>query len=246
MADLPERYTKDLYRGIHYLASWPPSNTAAVGDVAVLQKRSLERVTSAGALGLPTQTIRGPTVEERGWVSQKTVTVAPKVSAAAPLDPSIAAAAEMNIEFTAKHAILLRAERSWEKSLDQLSHTKREMLRLYEDGEWEADWVIVTHVVHARRLIVLISNERGASAQLRLSAGAVQDAGALATVSGELNVANPKGMAYSEIGIRNATPLYQALRVQRRRFRDNRVKRIGRRGRARPGDGEFEIAPVSF
>jgi len=246
MADLPERYTKDVYRGIHYVASWPPSSTTAVGDVAVMQKRSLERVTSTAALGLPTQTITGAKVEERGWASQKTVTLAPKVGAAAPLDPAIAATAEMNVEFNAKHAILLRAERSRERSLDRLSHIKKEMLRLHEEGEWEPDWLLVTHVVQARRLFVLISSEKGASAQLRLSAGVAQDAGALATASGELNVANHQGMAYSEIGIENATPLYQALRVQRRRIRGNRVKRIGRRGRARPGEGEFEIVPVSF
>lgn len=246
MADLPERYTKDVYRGIRYLASWLPSSAVAVGNVAVLQKGSLELVTTAEALGLSTQTIIGPSVAERGWVSQRTVTVAPKVGASGPLDSSLGGGAEMNIEFKAKHAILLRAERSREKSLDHLGQIKKEMLRLHEEGEWETDWILVTHVVHARRLIVLISNEKGASAQLRLSAGAVQDAGALITANGELDVTNLQGMALSEVGIKNATPLYQALRVRKRRLRGNEVKRIGKRGRARAGDGEFEIAAVSF
>lgn len=246
MAKVWQRYTKDIYAGMRYLPSWPPSARAEVGDVGILKRGTLERQMSIGDLGLPMTTIDGAMVGTRGWASSKAVVVSPGVAAAAPVHPGLSAAAELKVRFEGKHEILLRVERSRERSLDRLDLLKRELLRLHDEGRWERDWILVTKTIRAQRQIALIANRKGASADLRLSGGLAQDAGGLATVGGELTVASSSEMAYSETEAEGTTPLYLAIRVQKRVARDNRVKRVGRRGRARGGEAEFEVSEVTF
>jgi hypothetical protein len=246
MAKPWKQYTAELYANLRYLGSWPPSSPVEVGDIGVFEDRSLERQVSIGELGIEVTTRRGADVQERGWASRKTRIVRPKVAGAAPLESGVGAGAELEVRFEAKHAILLRAERSREESLDRLDRVREELLRLHDEEKWRDEWVLVTHVIRADRMVALISKERDTSATLRLSAGMVEDAGALATARGELTVVAADVMAYEERGATDASPLYRAVRVQPRFLRENRVKRIGKRGRARAGPTEFEVAEVAF
>lgn len=239
-------YTGELYENLRYLAPWPPSGQVAVGEVGAFRDRSFERHTTLERLGVEPTSRDGADVRERGWTSTATRIVRPELEVAAPVDPGLVAGAELQVKFEAKHAILMRAERSHERSLDRLDLIEDSLLRLHDEGKWRKDWVLVTHVVHAERLVALIANGRGTEATLRLSAGAIDDVSALATARGVLSVMTTNGMAYEEHDGRNATPLYRAVRVQRRRLRGDRVKRISKRGRARPGLAEFEVAEVTF
>lgn len=245
MAKLWKRYTSEIYGGLRYLATWPPSSQVEVGDVGIFADRSFERHLSLDDLGIEATPRRGTEVRERGWASAKTKLLRPVVAAAAPLG-GVAAGVETEVRFEGKHATLLRAERSREYGLDRLDQVWQELLRLHEEGKWQEDWTLVTHVIRASRMVVLISKDRESKATLRLTGGAADDAGALVTARGELTILSADAMAYEERSAVDATPLYRAVRVQRRRVRGDRVKRIGKRGRARSGPGEFEIAEVAF
>jgi hypothetical protein len=246
MAELWKQYTDEIYKKLRYLATWPPSARIEVGDVGIFADRSLERHQSLDQLGIEQETRLGVDLEQRGWASSKTKVVRPKAMATVPLEPGLGVGTELKVEFNAKHAFLLRAERSREDGLDRLDQIRDQLLRLHDKDEWQSDWILVTHVIHAKRMVALIASDKNTAATLRLSAGMVADAGALATARGELTVLTADAMAYEERGVEDATPLYRAVRVQRRRLRGDRVKRIGKRGRARPGLGEFEVAEVTF
>jgi len=246
MPKLWKRYTGEIYGGLRYLAAWPPSSRIEVGDVGIFADRSLERHLSLEALEIETTVRRGTEVRERGWASAKTKLLRPAVAAAGPVHGGVAADAEVEVTFEAKHATLLRAERSREDGLDRLDRVREALLRLHEEEKWDPDWVLVTHVIQSGRMVTLISKDRNTGATLRLAGGVAGDANALVTARGELTVLTADAMAYEERGATDATPLYRAVRVQRRPVRGNRVKRIGKRGRARSGPGEFEIAEVAF
>ncbi|HET9153966.1 MAG TPA: hypothetical protein VFN85_07615 [Solirubrobacterales bacterium] len=246
MAKLWKRYTGEIYGGLRYLAAWPPSSRVEVGDVGVFEDRSLERHLSLGELGVEATVRPGTDVRERGWASAKTKLLRPAAAAGVPLDGGLTANGELQVTFEAKHATLLRAERSREDGLDRLDRTRENLLRLHEEEKWDPDWVLVTHVIQTKRMVALISKDRDSGATLRLTGGAAGDANALVTARGELTVLDADAMAYEERGAVDATPLYRAVRVQRRPLRGNRVKRIGKRGRARSGPGEFEVAEVAF
>jgi hypothetical protein len=246
MARLWRRYTSDIYKGLHYLATWPPSGGVEVGEIAIHQDRALERHSTLEKLGVQAETVTGPQTEVIGWVSTKATTVRPKAAVGAPIEAGLSAATELEISFNAKHATFLRGEAAQHHTLDGLDGVKQEILRLHEEGEWKREWLLVTQVLKVRRLIALISNGKGAKAGLTLIGGAVQDPAALATVRGELTVTSSSGMAYTEEGVETATPLYQAIRVQPRLLGADGVKRVDKRGRARPKEGTFEVVNVVF
>src|ERR1700722_18021408 len=175
------QYTSEIYGGLHYLATWPPSGKVGVGDVAIMQDRTLERHLSIGDLEVATKVISGSEVHERGWASSGALTVAATGGASGPVNPVVNAGGDFEVNFKSKHAILMRAERSREDSLDRLDRVRQEILRLHEEGTWQRDWVLVTHVIHAHSLMVLISNEKEAKAHLAVSAGVAADPAAIAT-----------------------------------------------------------------
>src|SRR5260221_13196723 len=98
MAKLWKRYTDELYTGLNYLASWPPSGRAEVGDVATFQDRSLERYVSIGELGIETTTLTGTAVCERGWAAAGANGINPSVGGGAPAPPGPGRGAELEIQ----------------------------------------------------------------------------------------------------------------------------------------------------
>lgn len=246
MSELWKQYTHEIYAGLHYLATWPPSAALAVGDIAIMRDRTPERHLSIGDLGVETKVLKGAEVHERGWASSGALTVSAAAAASGPAVPGASIGGELEVSFNSKHAVLLRAERSREDSLDRLDRITRELLRLHEDGSWQREWVLVTHAVHARSLMVLVANQKGAKAKLQVSGDVAAEPAAIVNARGTVSLLSASGMAYEEHGVKDATPLYLAVRVQERLGRRSIVKRIGRRGRARPQRGDFEIADVTF
>jgi hypothetical protein len=245
MAELWQHYTREVHKGLHYLASWPPSARVGVGDIAVMIDGSLERQATLQDAGLPYAVARGADVRHRGWASAGSVSLGGGAAADAPLSAGTQAGAEIEASFRSTHAILLRAERSREDSLERLDQIKQGMLAMRAAGTWQQEWLMITHVVHAQSLMVLISKERNASARLLVSGSVGADAHALATGSAGVQVLSASGMAYEEHGIADATPLYLAVRVQERFGRTARVKRIGRRGNVRTAGGSYEVVDVT-
>lgn len=246
MADIWKQYTNEVYAALRYLASWPPSSRVEVGDIAVMQDRSLERQLSLRDLDIDTAVLHGSEIHDRGWASSGTVKLSANASASGPVHPGVTGGTECEVSFHAKHAILLRAGRSREDSMDRLDRVKREMLRLHNEGKWNSEWVLVTHVVHAGSLLVLVSNQKGASARLSVSGSVGADALALALARSNVTLVGASGMAYEEHSEQDATPLYLAIRVQERVGRKPSLTRIGKRGRARAVGGDFEVAEVTF
>jgi hypothetical protein len=246
MSELWKQYTHEIYSGLHYLATWPPSAKLAVGDIAVMQERTPDRHLSIGDLGVETKTIKGSEVHVRGWASSGAITVSAAAGATGPVHPGASAGGELEVSFNSKHAILLRAERSREDNLDRLDRVTREILRLHEEGSWKREWVLVTHVVYARTMIVLVANEKGAKAKLQVNGDIAAEPAAIVQARGSVSLLSASGMGYEERGVKDATPLYLAVRVQERIGRGSIVKRVGKRGRARPQQGDFEIADVTF
>lgn len=246
MADLWKRYTNEIYKGMHYLAAWPPSKRVQVGDVVVMEDRSPDRQMSASDLGIETPVLRGAQVRSRGWATEGALTVGPAVAASGPVHPGVVAGAELEVKFNAKHAILLRAERSREDSIDQMDRLKQEILRMHAEGKWRREWVVVTHVIHAKTLMVLVSSASGAVARLRGSGSLGVDPSALAEGNGEVALLSASGMVYEESGVEDATPFYLAIRVQDRLLRRPITTRIGKRGRVRGAASSVEVVDVAF
>jgi hypothetical protein len=243
VSDLAKSYTDKIFKGLHYLPTWLPSAKVAVGDVAKIEERAVTRQLSLEDLSVEFSTHENATVAHRGWASKGALTLGGRAKATTPAQNI---GANTHVEFNAKHAILFRAERSKELNLERQALVEKELLRLHEDKQWEADWVLITHVIRAHNFTALISQEKGARAELRLTGTLGSNAAGLDREDVGVEVLHTEGMAYAEHGVVDATPLYRAIRVQKRITGHTRTKRARPTGRLRAATDEFEVAEVQF
>ncbi len=243
MAPSWKTYTKEIYRRIHYLATWPPTRKLEVGDIVVFEGRSPERRLSLSELGCDFEVRSEPDLRNRGWATKRSISVQPGVGASVPVHPGLKLGGALRLTFERRHGFVLRVERSREQTMERLDRIDNEILRLHQAGEWQRDWRLVTHVVHAEKMMMLLSEDRDVSADLSVSAGIGADALSLARAEGDVElVRKGDGLDY-EFGD-NTTPLYLARRVKR--FLGRGTKQVGKRGRARSGLGEFGVFEEEF
>jgi hypothetical protein len=238
-------YTSQVFKGMSYCAAWPPSNKVTLGEIALMMKdRTLERQLSISDLGLAIEDRIGHEVKDRGWTSGSDVVFNPGAGVGAPLHPGLDVDGRIKVSFTRKNAILLRLEQAHEQSLERIDRLRREMMRLDSAGEWDPNWVVITQVVHAQRLMVLVSERKSASADLKASMQVGADPLAVVNAQGELELLRSSGMSLQETG-ENLTPVYKALRVKPKWMRGSKIKQINKRGRARSG-GESDVVELTF
>ncbi|MGN6588299.1 MAG: hypothetical protein ACTHKT_12665 [Solirubrobacterales bacterium] len=238
-------YTSQVYKRLRYLAAWTPGQEISPGDVGIFEDRSLEQQTTIAELGLELGVHQGNERRNRGLLSGVEIKPQFAAGAAAPVHPGVEAQAQFKIEFKATNGILLRAERSCEDHLDRIDLLREWMLDLYAKGKWEERQVVVTHVVKARALMVLVSEERGANATLTVGGSLRLDPTALAEGEGSVGLETTSGSVFQEVG-EEMTPLYLALKVKDPALRRPRVKRANKRGRALPPEEGPTVIDVTF
>jgi hypothetical protein len=243
VANLAKTYTDNVFEALRYLPTWEPSVAVAVGDIAKIEDRGYVRQMSLTDLNIAVKAHEGLRVKHRGWASEGALKIAASGKAS-----SRGKKAATRLEFDAKHAILFRAERSNEITLERPDRAEKAILHLHEAGNWDTDWIYVTHVIRAERFTVLISDQKGASAELSVTGALGQDPARLAGGDVGVEVGATRGLAYELGGVEDATPLYRALCVSKRKLPGSRArtKRPSPSGRARASAGEYEIVEVSF
>jgi hypothetical protein len=241
-----KKYTSRVYKEMHYLGSWPLAQEVSPGDIGVFEGRTLERQKTIAELGLEPVVHAGTALGPLGFLSGGRISLEGGAEASAPLHPGLGVEADARVTFGSRNGVLLRAEGCREDQLDRLDLLRQEMLRLDAAGEWDPDWIVVTHVIHARRASALVAEERGASVALRLGGALALEPLELARAEGTLTLGAVRGSVFHQ-SAEEVTPLYLALRVGRKLpFAKVRVRRADKRGRARPRGGEAGVVDVTF
>jgi hypothetical protein len=245
MAETPEKYTDEIHTELGYLATWPPTNELTLGDIGLMEGRTLVRQQSITDLGLEFEIREDKQRRDRGVTSGAEIDVQAAASGGAPIHPGLKAGAAVKVEFKSANAIVMRAEDCRAQQFEVLDRLKREILKLHGQGKWKREWLVVSEVVHSARLLALISKSGGASVTLRVSAGIKASALSLAEGQGRVSLLNKSKGVVDESGS-DATPLYRALKVEKRVFREPRTKQADQRGRARAGANEFDVVEFAF
>jgi hypothetical protein len=245
MATAPERYTDAIEAQLQYLGSWPTTSAIAVADIGVIEGRSFVAQATLADLGVEVAVQTDERRRDVGYATGAEVSAGALVGAEAPLHPGTSAAARVNVEFTARNAILMRAEGCRNERVERLDLLKGELLRLHREGRWPIEWIAVSEVVHAERLITLIAEAKGASVELGVSAGIDASSISLAEGQGRISVLRRSEGVLFETS-EQATPLYRALCLRKRSLRKPRVKQADRHGRARGLEEDFDVVEFDF
>jgi len=238
-----KRYCDQLHRHIGWLATWQPDSPIAVGDVCLMEGRQMVRQFHLDDRGIGCTEIVSPTVAHVGWQSSKGITVKPSAGASA----TGVGDAHVEVKFEDADAMVFRAERCREHSLDRLDRLKDELLDLRSRGQWDEDLLVVTQVRHAERLLVVVAGERGSSAVVKVAADAFSPGLDLSSANVGVELLRATSTGYQISNARNTTPLFQAVRVRRVGVRrEHVIRRIGRKGKLRSGAESYDLVPVDY
>lgn len=222
-------YLKALHGRFGLLGAWPPNQRVEPGDIGVLEDGALRRVSALHHLGVEVELSRSPQPGALEYSEGAEVQASARAGGQAPIAQG-APAARGRVRFSRSGGFLFSAAGLVELRISDTLRVQSAVLDLFEQGRWEPDWVIVDRVLEAESLTVLISQGGGLEVDLE-GAGAAALAGlSVAGAEAGLALARSVEETLRFQGGSGLTPLYGALRLDRRLVRRDRL----------------EAAPLSF
>ncbi|MGY0489979.1 hypothetical protein [Streptomyces sp. WG-D5] len=230
-----EAYRKalsDVYRGWWF--TWPLTQTVRVGEVRALHRGGSATAGTLAERGIEAEAGPAGAPGDLTYDAGGTVAVRFKAAGAAAQGFSSVAAADAGalVEFRDEHSALIVYTGLEQSGLADLARLADTLVRRLWRGDWDPALLVVTDVVSARAGTVLIAEQAGASAELKLS-GAVGPAPLqLVDLAGRaaFSATSQVGLTWTGTGL---TPCYRVVRVRRTWWR--RVKE--EYGTPQPGRG---------
>lgn len=219
-------YLRGLYKKFSLLGAWPPNQRIELGEVGVLEDGVFRRVTNLARFGVPYQPVSGGQRGSLDYSEGTSVSVGVDLGAKATGVPGMGAgpSAGVRVKLSKAGSFLFTATGVMEWSIADVIGIENAVLAEREAGRWDPSWVIIVRVLQVDGLTVILGESDGAEVGLA-GRGAVQ-AGAvnLADASLGLSVAHASGDSLRFMAERGLTPLYQALRLNRRMFKKDRLE----------------------
>ena len=215
MAKAWDQYTKEMFEKFGYMATWTPGVQLELGDVGVVKDRLFTRITSLANLGISFNKREDKTEELQKHASSGSVSIVFKAAGKAPAVGSVLTQAEagFTIEFKKSKATVYEATGCVAPMIDDQVAVGKKILELYQKGEWNKDWAVITELVQAKSATVLISNSSSAKIELSAS-GTITGTPSLADVSAQFSLAFSKDMMTSLISQSGLTPLFKARAIK--------------------------------
>lgn len=223
-----EKLARAVFKRYGMIPTWPVGHRIAVGDVISRTDGGFHRETTFQSLigtGSSLVVSEDPTVQKIKLSDGVAVDIAANADATA---------GKAQIGFGSKASFVIVIEGGAVTAYDELWAVRHRMLSLQQAGLWDRSWQLVTSVRSADACTMLVSDNSGVRAEVRLRPGELTgnflDA---LDVGSEVSWVTTGGLASIA---EHCTPLHSVLRV---------VKRIGRKARTRDGGGLRSGANVS-
>ena len=161
-------YLREMRREFGYIPAWEPNKQIILGAVGVLKQNIFSKFGDLKdhGIGFEIESDQQPSALEytspNGYSITTKVAGSPQVPGSSiPQDK-----AGVIVDFQRENSIIFKANGAYAPVIKDLHHIQNEVIRLYKEGKWDKEWVIVTEAVYADRCTLLISTHRNAKAEL--------------------------------------------------------------------------------
>jgi hypothetical protein len=197
-----------------YRATWDPALPLQVGDLVKIDDYGV--VNTHGVLadkGIHAVTRTSTSPQDMKLSSQQGIEVNVKAAGKAPAEFSALADldAGFNIKFGDKKAVLFNISGYKTTVIINLDEIEAAVLSQYRDKTWDADLLIITHLIEADSATIIISDKGAASIDLKATANITAADIKLTDTSLKLSVARETGSTLQFIAKENLTPLYKVM-----------------------------------
>lgn len=205
---------KDPWKG--WWVAWPPTQRVRLGDVFDTSGGILRTAGDLTGRGIGFGSAPGTPAASFTYDAKGSVSTKFKLAGSVP--QGFSALAEMDagalVEFTGAASVLVLYNGLTQEGFSDTRSIASELARLYWDGRWDTELVAVSDVVAATAGTVLTAAQRGASAELRVTAAAQAGPVSLIDLAGNVAFARSTSVGMQWAGP-DVTPFYRVVRLRK-------------------------------
>jgi hypothetical protein len=214
------QYTTELGKQFNFNANWTPGVPLALGDIGAINSENVfVRATRLENFGISfAKAPVNEAVETYEYATSNAVEIGLKLAAKpSPLTPNLPLdAVGLGIKFTQENATVFRAEGATHSGIDNEPTLAEEVVSLIRAGDWDRDWCIITHLVHAKATTALVAKSSEAAMEFKLSAGITAGGLDLLSADAGLKEFSKRNMELNVVAEAGMTPLFRAKKVRRK------------------------------
>jgi hypothetical protein len=221
-----QTYTREIKDNLNYTATWLPNVKLSLGAVGVLSKYEFTYRTNLENLGIPFKEGKAGSEATYSYVSSDSVQRDIKLAGKAPIAGSVLADVDAGITFTfsREDAVVFLATGCTVRSIANQEPIRKAILKAYDDGTWERDYVVVTELVSAASTTIIISEGSAGQFELRAKAGLNPTFEAINT-EGSFALVHEAHIGFNCLAATGMTPLFRCLGLRIGWFREDVVTR---------------------
>jgi hypothetical protein len=210
-------YLSYMAKNTGFRATWDPARRMKMGYIGKLDKEGFFTVySSLEKEGIPNDTIEDDSTANMDYTSRDSVSIQIKLAGSAPIAGSILSDVDAGvvIEFGTANGIVFQTSKYKTLQLDNLAAVTKLVLNKYNNGEWDKDWLIITHLVVCESATAIISTSSSGKLELRAKAGVAAGDVKLTDASLDLQKASDSASTMRYIAEQGATPLYRIMGIR--------------------------------
>lgn len=215
-----DQYLLEMNAKYGYHATWQPNVSLRLGDIGIVNNNVFRYITNLKNKGIKFAERPGEAAEDLNYTSASGVSI--KVNAAATVSGTEVHAsigsgkAHVVIEFGNTAGVVFQAMQTRTSMIENQEALGDQVIAMYQNGQWNTDYVIITELVTADSMTVLISKGQNAKIELMASGDVTPSSLKLADTSAGFSVTSFKDIDTQIIAKTKLTPLFRASTVQRR------------------------------
>lgn len=209
-------YTAEVYANLRPLhANWEPTQSVKLGDIGVMDGRVFRQQSHLDAVGI--------TITSRSTSANPTMSFGSSGTTELSLTPEISTngivsqRATMDVKFYTGGATFLHLANCRATAVADKSDLKKRVKSLFDRGEWDLRWVVVTSLIEADATTIAIAATDGASFQVEAATSAASQID-LADASLRFAVRSASKVGFQLVSAGGLTPLIGLSRLHRNFF----------------------------
>ena len=224
-----KNYNKEVLREYGYRATWGLGTNIEVGMVGTFVDGVFRQESTLENYGITDMQVKkGRLVDDYNFESKRGVDITFKASGdASPANSQLAEAeAGFSIHFDREFSVVFRTHQAREIQVQNAAQIGQQIIKLYEEGKWDRDFVVVTNVVQAKAATIIISGEKGGHIDISAKGKATVSDIDLANLSADLDVKWSSKIEQKMVAKKGATPLFRIHGIKKGWFRGGKFRAI--------------------
>ena len=220
MSSAQKQYTDEMKKKFGYYATWHPGVPIKLGDVGTFTGNVFTRLSNLEDLGIPVEIREDTTKTSLEHNSQGSVSVTTKLSGTIAPQGSVLTDLEAGIiiEFSKENSTLFKANNTTSPSIRDTIKLGNLVIKMYTEGKWNKNWVVVTELVEAESTTVIISNTNNGKIELKANANVGAPSLDIADAAFDFAPQFTRGLETTIISNEGLTPLFKVMGMKARIF----------------------------